>query len=41
MHEVDLVGIEIEGGVRPQLEIEPGPAGFLRQELLVGALRQV
>src|SRR3546814_21101212 len=47
LHEIDLVGIDVEGDVRPQLEIEPQPLRFLgemghrREDGLVRPLREI
>ena len=41
MHEIDLVGIDVDGDVGPELEIEPGPARAFGQQGLIGALGEV
>lgn len=47
LHEIDLIGINIEGHIGPELEIKPmtlaafGQVGNRRQKLLIGALRDV
>jgi len=41
MHEIDLVGIDVDGDVGPELEIEPNSASLPRQHRLIGALGKI